>query len=409
MDWQTFWGEKSELATLCLGFAVTVFCFFFLFFFLAPRLLCSRVHDQNYYCELVWKRKQRCLGLTPGKYFVHKHYKMHKRLQKVFATTVAGCIFNCTKVVWETLTKRGRWAPHVRSREEGVGVLEQSTCICLSCLCCNNSYPIVGLCFVLSFGLAFSVRFALWQDLEQFDPQTFFIVLLPPIIFESGYSLHKVSACCAYIALNTCMLSSRAGSVPLWSWFLGCRILISKISLMLPIVEYGWFVACRTDFKSKEVTFACDTMFGLLFFLALLQGNFFQNLGSILLFAVVGTAVSAVVVGGGMYGLGQVSLAVICCEEHSVPPMSLFHVESETKTITRTGYSGLPKLVICCSPVDVSCIYFGLKFVFLHGLSLSGGSHGLVHMFGKLFSTCRLVWCTSSLQWNGEYTVRFVF
>ena len=43
----------------------------------------------------------------------------------------------------------------------------------------------------------------------------------------------------------------------------------------------------------------------------MLQGNFFQNLGSIMLFAVVGTAISAMIVGGGMYGLGQVSVSAV--------------------------------------------------------------------------------------------------
>ncbi|XP_070576020.1 sodium/hydrogen exchanger 8-like [Ptychodera flava] len=63
-----------------------------------------------------------------------------------------------------------------------------------------------------------------WQREEMFNPTMFFLVLLPPIIFESGYSLHK--------------------------------------------------------------------------------GNFFQNIGSIMVFAIVGTFISTVIVGGGIYLLG---------------------------------------------------------------------------------------------------------
>lgn len=66
------------------------------------------------------------------------------------------------------------------------------------------------------------------QKEETLNPTMFFLILLPPIIYESGYTLHK--------------------------------------------------------------------------------GNFFQNIGSILVFAIIGTSVSAFVIGGGVYLLGAANL-----------------------------------------------------------------------------------------------------
>ena len=72
------------------------------------------------------------------------------------------------------------------------------------------------------------------KRIEAFSPTMFFLILLPPIIFESGYNLVLFDVKKDHTHLH---------------------------------------------FQHK--------------------GNFFQNIGSILVFAILGTAISALIVGGG--------------------------------------------------------------------------------------------------------------
>jgi sodium/hydrogen exchanger 8 len=92
-----------------------------------------------------------------------------------------------------------------------------------------ESFACILLGALIGFILSFTNVKQVLEREEIFSPTAFFLVLLPPIIFESGYNLHK--------------------------------------------------------------------------------GNFFQNIGSILVFSIFGTVISALIIGSGVYLLGIADVA----------------------------------------------------------------------------------------------------
>jgi sodium/hydrogen exchanger 8 len=46
---------------------------------------------------------------------------------------------------------------------------------------------------LLGAGIGFALSYSRWdwREVESFNPNFFFLVLLPPIIFESGYTVNK--------------------------------------------------------------------------------------------------------------------------------------------------------------------------------------------------------------------------
>ncbi|KAK1801983.1 hypothetical protein P4O66_022214, partial [Electrophorus voltai] len=125
------------------------------------------------------------------------------------------------------LQSAGYWYVQARQAKHGICIVLVHLLIKLKFHFLPESVAVVSLGILMGAFIKIieTQELASWKEEEMFRPNMFFLLLLPPIIFESGYSLHK--------------------------------------------------------------------------------GNFFQNIGSITLFAVIGTAISAFIVGGGIYFLGQ--------------------------------------------------------------------------------------------------------
>lgn len=98
------------------------------------------------------------------------------------------------------------------------------------------------------------------SNLITFDPQTFFIYLLPPIIFESGYSLHKGNF---FINLGSILLFAVFGTlistvfVALGAYFLG-QVGISYPLTMLDSLTFGSLISATDPVATLAIFHALD-------------------------------------------------------------------------------------------------------------------------------------------------------
>ncbi|KAG5282437.1 hypothetical protein AALO_G00056010 [Alosa alosa] len=132
-----------------------------------------------------------------------------------------------------------------------------------------------------------------WKEEEMFRPNMFFLLLLPPIIFESGGNFFRnrtitLFSPCFGTAISAFIVG---GGI----YFLGQADVIYKMTM----TDRRRRCFAPTCFPPAAAPIIFESS------IWLHKGNFFQNIGSITLFAVFGTAISAFIVGGGIYFLGQ--------------------------------------------------------------------------------------------------------
>uniref|UniRef100_A0A0N4ZFN2 Sodium/hydrogen exchanger n=1 Tax=Parastrongyloides trichosuri TaxID=131310 RepID=A0A0N4ZFN2_PARTI len=130
-----------------------------------------------------------------------------------------------------------------------------------------------SLCVVLLgafIGLCLSFSKYDWSEVESFNPNFFFLVLLPPIIFESGYNLHKGNFFANILPILTYAIFGTAISAFVMGfslWFLGKIYLSynltaveafafgSMISAVDPVATLAIFQALKVDVQLYMLVF----------------------------------------------------------------------------------------------------------------------------------------------------------
>uniref|UniRef100_A0A0K0DS88 Sodium/hydrogen exchanger n=1 Tax=Strongyloides stercoralis TaxID=6248 RepID=A0A0K0DS88_STRER len=130
-----------------------------------------------------------------------------------------------------------------------------------------------SLCVVLLgafVGLCLSFSKYDWSEVESFNPNFFFLVLLPPIIFESGYNLHKGNFFANILPILTYAIFGTAISALVMGislWFLGKVYLSynltaveafafsSMISAVDPVATLAIFQALKVDVQLYMLVF----------------------------------------------------------------------------------------------------------------------------------------------------------
>ncbi|CAD5206041.1 unnamed protein product [Bursaphelenchus okinawaensis] len=131
-----------------------------------------------------------------------------------------------------------------------------------------ESLAIVLLGAVIGFLLSYSKWD--WREVETFNPNFFFLVLLPPIIFESGYNLNKGNFFSNIIPILTFAIIGTALSAFVMGfgvWFLGYAGIIYKltavesfafgsmISAVDPVITLAIFQALKVDAQLYMLAF----------------------------------------------------------------------------------------------------------------------------------------------------------